>query len=180
MDYATANDELPGIFGGLLELPCAWRKQPGANVINTSASATLDVIASPSFVDELIVTREGEDAKETSYGIRELTLQVSVWSPSQLLGESARFFLERLRTRLQWTSTYDALKRIGFEINDILQIVTIDPRQAGRLMSGCAMDVQLGFGIAESDTPAPPIKSVHVVGQIDDRAGAIDLTTEET
>jgi hypothetical protein len=170
MDLAALDDEVTGLakfFATLLEIPCDWRKQPRA--MHCAPSALLDLVTSgPIGVDELVsADAPGPATTETVYGLREMTVQVTVWSLSQKLGASARFFLERLRTRLRWTSSVTALAMLGLALVGVEPIVLADAPQDGRTASQASMDLHFTFGVAESDAPTPFIESVDLARSID-------------
>jgi hypothetical protein len=110
---------------------------------------------------------------ESAVGQRELTLQVSVWSPLQSLGRSARRHLERLRTRLRWQSSIGALAALGLAIVTIESIVLLDPSEDGRVVSGAAMDLRLAYSWTETDDAVPFIETVQVRSEyLRDETGA--------
>lgn len=168
MDWATLQTELPSLLGDLLELPCDWRKQP--RKMHTDARAQLDLVSHTGLgVDETSWTELDEDdddepdhVRATVHGLRELAVQVSVWSPSQSLDKSARRYLERLRTRLYLPSSLERIKALELALVGVEDLVLLDPSEDGREVSEAAMDVRLAGGSSELDAPIPFIETARV------------------
>ena len=174
MELATLQDALPTFLATLLGIPCDWRKQERS--MRVVSHALLDIISSPVIgTDELVSSDVLDSAmppnvvgtKETVYGLRELTLQVTVWSLAQTLQDSARFYLERLRTRIRWSSSVAALKAMGIGLLTIAPITLGDPAQGGRFVSVAFVDARFSYGVAESDTTAPFVESYDLTGTFD-------------
>lgn len=149
-DWATWNAELPRLFKSLLGIPCDWADQP--RPMHTGARGQLAVIATPA--DGTEDRRQSTDAGlliEEIVGHRRMVLQVSVWSPSQPLAQSARAFLERLRTRLAFDSSQEALRRLRLSYQTTENPVALDRVEDGRQVSFWAMDVVLGYVWSEQD-----------------------------
>lgn len=167
-DWTTLETRLPALFGELLGIPCHWRAQP--QKMQQGASAVIDLLAPTSIgVDDLRWTDVADPTtgaitgvQATIVGQRELTLQVSVWSPSQKLGSSARMYLERLRTRLRWPSTLATLKELGLAHVRTEGVVDIEPEQDNRVRSGAALDVRLAYAASEADVAIPYIETARV------------------
>lgn len=167
MDLATLDTGLPTFLTALLGIPCDWRKQP--RQVHVSASAQLDILTSNGVGWDELTSHDvsGPATTETVYGLREMTIQVTVWSLSQKLAESARFYLERLRTRLRWSSSLAALDALGIALIGVMPMVLIDAPQDGRTPSQGSLDLRFAFGVAESDAPAPFIEKVDVNRTVD-------------
>lgn len=194
-DLATIETGLSELFARLMEVPCDWRKKPrGMHVracaqlddltsngvgVDDSVWRDVDVAGEPTTVDADVAA-----VRETVQGIRERTLQVTVWSPRQTLAESARFYLERLRTRLRWSSSLDALRAIGVGLVGVEAIQLLDHAQDGRDVSEAAMDLRITHAVAEADEPVPFIERGHVTGSVESAGGEeiaaleIDLNPE--
>lgn len=169
MDYARLETELPLLFAELLGIPCDWRKRPRKQ--HTDACAQLDVISNASIGgDERAWVDVDSDAdtvvdsiQATVYGVRELVVQVSVWSPVQSLATSARAYLERLRTRLSLPSSLDAIKALELALVGVEDLVLTDPDQDGRTRSEASIDVRFAYGHDETEAAAIPfLETVRV------------------
>lgn len=163
MDFATLQTDFPALLGDLLGVTCQWRTQPLKAVQGASAVVDLLGIASVD-VDERVWTDTGAGTTvtETQHGGREVTVQVTAWSSSQLIQQSARSYLERLRTRLRFRSSLDRLRAMGLAIVAIEQVVGGDIVQDARARSQASLDVRLAFGVSETDTAIPFIGAARV------------------
>lgn len=163
---AETRTGLVTLLARLLEIPVQFRTTP--QVMHAGPSATIDILGEAGIgVDEIVYTEgptpeEPTEVTPTVYGLREATIQVSVWSPSQVLEESARAYIQRLRTRLQWPSADEELRTIGLAIVDIGESIPLDIEQGSRLRSAAALDLRVGFGVAEADAAIPFIEHVRV------------------
>lgn len=167
--WAQMQTDLPPLFTALLGIPCDWRTQPRG--MHTGARAQLDVIGGVGRgVDEPTWDDVPADdvadppvaVRATVHGIREMTLQVSVWALRQTLDQSAREYLERLRLRLRFPSTVVALDALGLAVVGIERVVQIDPEADGRKQSEASMDVRIAYGVRESDTAIPYIETARI------------------
>lgn len=177
----AANTGLAAIFAAAMGIPCQHRGEP--QVAHTSASATLDFLGESGLgTDEVsYVANPTEDPTEvvpTVYGLRQQTVQVSVWSPSQKLEESARFYADRLRTRLRFPSVLASLRALGVAIVRIEDAVSLDVAQSSRGRSSCALDIRISYGVVDQDTPIEFIDEAQITsfdeegnGQLLDAAG---------
>ena len=163
---AETRTGLIGLLVRLLEIPVQWRGEPQQVV--GGASATVDVLGELGLgVDEITYT-EGPtpeaptEVTPTVYGLREATFQVSVWSPSQRLDQSARMYTSRLRTRMRWPSTLEELRALGLGVVSIGESIPVDAEQSSRLRSGSAVELVLSFGVAEEDASVPFIERARV------------------
>lgn len=172
MDFAAVESGLPTLFTSLMGIPCQWATQPRRMVVGTSA--VIDILGDTvngrdervtSYVDDdgaIVGVADATGARETIYGQRELTLQVTIWGITQQLVKSARYYLGRLRTRIRFTSSIARLKAMGLFLSTRENIVQVDPAQEGRAMSQASLDLHFGYGVAESDEPAAFVKTVRV------------------
>lgn len=158
----------------LLEIPVQWRGEPQRQIIG--ASAIVDALGELGLgVDEITYT-EGPttdaptEVTPTVYGLREATFQVSVWSPSQQLEQSARFYTSRLRTRLRSPSAREDLRALGLGLVSIGESIPADAAQASRDRSGSALEIVLSFGTAEVDGAVPFIERARFYTADDDEA----------
>ncbi len=172
-DWSTLQTELPALIAALMEIPCDWRKQP--RKMQQGAHASLDALAPTALgVDDVRWADVGDPAtgvQATVVGQRELTLQVSVWSPQQTLGSSARVYLERLRTRLRWPSTKETLRDLGLALVRIETVVDVDPVEDGRVRSMSTMDVRIAYGASETDAEIPYIEDARITSTFSNAAG---------
>jgi hypothetical protein len=163
---AQTRAGLIALFARLLELPATavhWRAEPRPVVVGVSA--TIDEIGTetPIGVDE-VVYQEGPTAEAptettpTVYGLRETSIQVSVWSPSQQLEQSARSYTSRLMTRMAWPSATEELRQLGLGLVGVGASLAVDVEQSSRMRSGSAVEIRLSFGSAEADAAVPFIE----------------------
>ncbi|GAB5547807.1 MAG: hypothetical protein SangKO_075670 [Sandaracinaceae bacterium] len=155
-EWATWQTELPPLFGSLLGVPCDWADQ--ARALHQGARAQLTIIATPAMgVEDVSYDRDdvaGTQIEERS-GDRVMVLQVAVWNPRQVLDQSARAVLERLRGRLGFDSTLERLRTLGLSYQSVGDPVALDQVRDNRRTSMWTMDVRLGFRWTESDTDTP-------------------------
>lgn len=174
MDWAEIGGPtgLTALIGGLVSLPCDWAGQPRRQ--HTSARIELDVLGGRGIgIDDRgwanvsEVPSGGGSAEVTGVrarveGVRELTLQIQVWSPTQTLATTARRYLGEIRTRLRLPSTLAALKAFGLAIVTLEDVVPLDPPEDGRRVSRAAMDVRLAYTAFANDEPVPFIETARV------------------
>lgn len=159
---------LVALLERLLDLPGAvqWRGEP--QFVVAGASATIDDLSESGIGIDEISYAEGPTVDEptevtpTVHGLREATIQVSVWSPSQHLGESARVYTSRLRTRLHMPSADEELKALGLALVDVSDSIPLELEQSSRARPGSAVDIRVGFGVTEVDDAIPFIEHVRV------------------
>lgn len=183
MDYAAVESGLPTLFAALMGIPCQWATQPRRMIVGTGA--VIDIIGSDDngrdehveeYVDDAGDVVDLDDAtgvRETVFGQRALRLQVTIWGITQKLATSARFYLERLRTRIRFTSSIATLKAMGLSLATREAIVQVDPTQDGRVMSQSSLDLQFGYGVAESDAPGSFVKTARILSQFIRNAGGV-------
>lgn len=182
MEFADIQAQLPALLAVLLGCSCQWRTQPLGMVVGTTA--TVDWLAGSTVGQDEHVTTDVDAAgvptdvdadiaavTETVYGLREATVQVTVWSADQRLDKSARAALEQLRTRLSWTSSVASLKALGLALVDAGPITPGDSPSAGRLYSQASIDLRVAYGVAETDAPIPFIETARATSAIEDAAG---------
>lgn len=174
-DWATLDAELPPLIGRLLELPCDWRKRP--RTMKVGASAQLDIIAEGAIGvdDRKWVDQSSGDVSARVTGQRVMTLQVTVWAAVQPLARSARRYLERLRLRLRFPSTLDALAALELALVDTEALVQLDPAEDGRTVSQASLDVRLAYALDDDDEPIPTIERAEVAGRIPPHEPALSI-----
>lgn len=170
MDWTQLDTALPALVSTLIELPCDFVGK--ARPMHQQARAQLGIIATSAIgVDEQSLDLSGEDTleaptaqriAETVHGLREMTVQVDVWSNEQSIDKSSRRYLERLRTRLRWTSSIEALKALGLALVEIEDIAQPDVEENGRRYSFATMDVRLAYGESETDAAVPFIEQFRL------------------
>lgn len=179
MDWATLQAGLPTLFGDLLGVRCQWRTQPVQMV--QGASATIDVLGQVALgVDERTwadVEEDGEvvGVQATQHGLREMTLQITCWAPSQTLGNSARAALELLRLRLRMPSSLARLRALGLALVTIEPVVLGDVVQDMRARSQASMDVRVTYAVSEADEVIPYIERARVKSEHLENAGGAPL-----
>lgn len=155
MTWSTWQQQLPVLFGVLLgsaaaPMACAWADQP--RQMHVGARAQLTILATPSqgVEDRRRHVVEGALVEE-AIGQRAMVLQLDVWSPRQPLDQSARRYLETLRTRLAFDSTQAALKALRLSLQRVGDPVDLDAIEDGRKVSRWAIDITLGYAWSERD-----------------------------
>lgn len=179
--WAQMQADLPLLLAELLGIPCDWRTQ--SRGMHTSARAQLDVITAVGIgVDEPVwadVRHESDEqpvaVRATVHGIREMTLQVSVWTQQQALSQSARAYLEALRLRLAWPSVVARLSAMGLALVRVERVVQLDPDSDGRIHSEASIDVRFGYGMSEADVSVPYIETARITSA----SLGVDITVPE-
>lgn len=180
LDFAEIQTELPALFEALMGISCNWRDQAVPFV--DGPQAFLDVLAPAAVgVDDLRWSEVGVDAEDptlpdtiqaTMVGNREMTIQVTVWNDRQPLDVSARYYLERLRTRLRFPSTLEAMRALGLAQVRTEAMIDLDPTEDGRVMSQTSMDLRLAYVVAETDDAQPYLLTPRVKSEsLRDAAG---------
>lgn len=165
MNFVEVRTNLATILGLVMGIPTSWRGEPQRVVMGPSA--TIDMISEIGIgTDEVTYTElpvvAPTELLPTVHGQREMVIQVSIWSESQLLDLSARELASRLRTRLRFPSVIEALRGIGLGLVTIGESTHLDVEQSGRRRSGSAIELTLSYGVAETDEPLPFIEVVRV------------------
>lgn len=93
---------------------------------------------------------------ETVIGRRELTIRIKVDGIFQDANRDARFYLERMRTRLSWESTRVALLAAGLGFQEVLLATTADEKRDNRLASIALVDVRCNVVSSEQDPTLHP------------------------
>lgn len=175
MDWATLQTGLTVFVRSLLgDIATQWGDQPTKFV--QGPSATIDLLAPEAVgVDDRIWEDVGSPdptaVKETAIGHREIVVQVTVTSISQKLQDSARMYLERLRTRLRWTSSIGSLAALGLGLLEIGPVIEIDPIENGRVISRSALEVRCSYVHSETDAEIPFIETARISSELEDAAG---------
>lgn len=93
---------------------------------------------------------------DTTLGLRGFTLRVKVETYDQRPDGTARAFLERLRTRLRWKSSYYALAELGLGLEGALSLVDLSRASALNpgVISIAALDLRFNRASTETD-PTP-------------------------
>ena len=182
---ATIQAQLPALLSDLLgDLPVSWRRS--ARSMADRARAQIDPIAmGMSGIDERIwiaCDAEGEDAslelathvRQRVRGMRAMTIQVSVWTPATAIGNSARVYLERLRSRLYLESTYTALRALGLGLVNVFPIVHSDFREDDRSVSQASIDLAFSYGHTELGAPILYFDRARVITEIASADGAVN------
>ncbi len=177
--FTGLDTALPTFFGTLLGCACDWSEQPRPmRTGHGGARAQLSMFGASSVgVDELVQTNVDVDTAlaiaETRVGLRQVTIQVTVWTPSQQLAKSAPMFLERLRTRLRWSSSVATLAGLRLALMTVGQVVSLDPTENGRSSSSAALDFRFAYGIGETDAPAPFIETSRTTTALTNAGGEL-------
>lgn len=155
MTWSTWQQQLPLLFGVLLgsvedPMPCDWADQPRR--VHVGPRAQLTIISTPSSgVEDRRRHVVSGALVEEAIGQRAMVLQLDVWSPRQPLEQSARRYIETLRTRLAFDSTQTALKTLRLSLQRVGDPVDLDAIEDGRTISRWAIDVTLGYAWSERD-----------------------------
>jgi acyl dehydratase len=93
---------------------------------------------------------------DTALGLRGITLRVKVEAYDQRPDGTARAFLERLRTRVRWKSSYYALAALGLGLEESLSLIDLSRATAmdSRVTSVAALDLRFNRPSTETD-PTP-------------------------
>lgn len=156
IELDAIQEGLEGLFARLLDLPVAavsFLRQPRQH--HRGPRAQLDPIAWPHLgVDELrrTLTAGGAELTEEAIGQRTLVLQVRVWTEAQSLATAPMSYIERLRTRLRWTTSQQALERCCLSFDRAEQPVTFPETRDGRILSTASIDLRLSYAWVEADT----------------------------
>jgi hypothetical protein len=179
MDFSTLQTALPTLLSTLIGLPCQHATEPRKFI--TGPCAVVEFISQEGIgVDDRkwenldtngAVTTDpaaADTVRATQYGMREGVLQITAWSNDQRIDKSARFYLERLRTRLRMPSSLDALRAMGLAIVTIEKTVPLDLTEDGRVMSQASLDVRVGYGVTEADAAVPFIERYRLSADVRD------------
>ncbi len=159
-------------------LPVCWKERERPFV--EDGIVLLKVIADLSIgVDEYrivydpaqVASDPPEEMIPTSCGSALVTLQVQVETFDQDASGRARTALRRIRQRLRWPSSLQALRKIETSLVDILTIPVIDRVQDGRVYSLATMDVRLNTIQVENDKPFGRIDTIVVQPDLLDESG---------
>lgn len=166
MDWAPVQTGIPELLEELLGIPCQWGKQ-SRKLQTTPAHALCDLSKPRAIgVDERrteTVTIEGEPLiAEMVSGVRHIDLQVSVWSKSQEIDKTADVYLDKLQTRLRWSSSIGILSALGFALVTISDVIEVDPTEESRIVSVSVIEVELAYMHSETDTPATWIETARL------------------
>lgn len=102
-------------------------------------------------------------ALETVTGRREVTIRVKVESIYQDGNRDARFYLERMRTRIAWSSILEAFDAAGLGFQDVALATLIGETRDNRKPSIAVFDVRVNVLATEQDpTLWPTIERVDV------------------
>lgn len=102
-------------------------------------------------------------ALETVVGRREVTIRVKVETIYQDANRDARFYLERMRTRIAWSSIQDRLTAAGLGFQDVALATLIGETRDNRKPSIAVFDVRANVLATEQDPYLwPTIERVDV------------------
>lgn len=99
---------------------------------------------------------------ETITGRREITLRVKVDSIYQDANRDAHYYLERMRTRVQWSSIQAALRAAGLGFQDVAAATEVNETRDQHRASIAIFDLRCNVVATEADTenPIPTIERV--------------------
>lgn len=104
---------------------------------------------------------------DTVIGRRELTIRIKVEGIYQDANRDARFFVERMRTRLSWESTRVALLAAGLGFQEVLLATIADEKRDNRTASIALVDVRCNVVASEQDpTLHPTIERVDTPNRV--------------
>ncbi len=171
-DWSTWQTSLTGIFATLLGLTApavSFGTQPRGMVEGATAQITPIAIQHHG-VDDIRRTLVDGQLVEQVIGHRTLVLQARVWSPRQSLQNSSRALIERLRTRLSFTSTTEALLALDLGFQRAEQPADLTQTRGGREETSTSIDLFLSYAWVETDdTPGNAldyINEVHFNGHV--------------
>lgn len=176
MDWATLQTDLPPFLATLLGIGVEWGDQP-RTMSSDQARAFIDLLEPEALGvdDRTRTTVAGPAVVETVTGQRLLTVQVTVHSLSQKIEESARFYLERLRARLHWTTSINALAAMGLALATIGTTIEVDPTEDMRVRSVSIIEIRCAYVHSESDAAAPFIETARVYSEYARNAAGAQL-----
>jgi hypothetical protein len=164
IDLQTVRNTLETWFRGALgtdidgdPIPVMWRDEPRRQAPG-NVRGILHITPSRSFgVDYVEYDQDpglaaGEDYVPTVKGQRGITLSLQVESLSARAGQTARFYLERARTKLRAPSTQSTFKGIGLAFQTAERVIDVDAEVDGRVLSKATLDVQCGATAEYTDT----------------------------
>lgn len=165
------------IGGGL---PVCWKDDPRPDLAD--GVILLKVLADLSQgVDEYRVAHDSslnsssppKECQPTSCGSALVTLQVQVETFSQDANDQARTFQRKIRQRLRWPSSREALATIETSLVDILTIPVVDKLEDNRHYSLATMDVRLNTIQVENDKAFGRIDTIEITPTITDDGGNV-------
>jgi hypothetical protein len=169
MDWQAAQEGLPEWAEKYLTIPTNWADQPEDNALVVGPSASIDLLHPDTlgvddsrWEDVFDPLDQQTGVQQTVVGNREIILQVNVRSLSQKIQESARFYLERLRTRMRWQGAIAELEALGFAFVRIESFTEIDPIEGMRQISESALEIRLAYLETETDDAIPFVETARV------------------
>ena len=151
-------------WGGLL-LPRAVAGFVAADAF-VKAEVQAFALQSVGVLDALTWAEQGTDGPlhQTAQGMRVVTLRTKVTVLDQRAGLVARVYLERLRDRMVWDSTRDALKALGLGFAQARDTVDLSKKVDQHVMSIGAIDLR--FNLAVTDTDPTEYSRIASLGDI--------------
>lgn len=105
-------------------------------------------------------------ALETVIARREVTIRVKVDSVYQDANRDARFYLERMRTRIEWSSIRETLRAAGLGHQETLLATEVNETRDQHRAAVAIFDIRCNAVARDTDTdnPIPTIERVDVTG----------------
>lgn len=181
MDLVTIRAALKTWAAAQMAIPAIWRDEPEDYI--EIPRAKLHIISSNGVgEDELRYAYDegadpGEDFQPTVAGARVFTLSVLVESDDQVT-ETARKYLEKLRTSLQKPSVKEAFKTAGFAYNQAEAVIDPPrPMYDEYIESVSSLDILFNTVSNETDTDEVGsfVEKATVTGHLYD-PGGVDIT----
>lgn len=170
IDWATLQAGVVALWKSLTGLAdVRWQDAQGAFVSaeNAFAKAEIQVVSNVGVgaLDALTWAEAspGGPMQQTTEGLRLLVLRTKVTVYDQRSALVARNYLERLRDRLPWDTSRDALEALSLGLVDVRKTQDLSKRDDQRITSIAAADVRLHLGISDTDpTEYSRVESVEV------------------
>lgn len=169
IDFQQLGDEKTGLTqwsDRLLCIPSFWAKD--SNCVVDGPHGELDIIANAQLgMDHAQHEFDaggaaGEEMQVSQVGNRLLTLNVQVQTWDQSLACSARFYLERFRTRVRWPSSLAELRVFGLAVVRVGNLLLLDPPKDDHAYSRASLDVFFSGHVLEEDAPTTYIQSADI------------------
>lgn len=181
MNQTIVRPALLALVKQLSGLDCVWRDQPqhyvppkgyGEAVARVKCMLSLGP-SSGKGRDELRTAYDadqpnGQEMQDTSVGVRLFTLKIVVESFDQNDGLTAEQHLERIRDRMRWRSSTDALDDVNVAFVTTGEIQDLTTTRDNRKVSIAALDIRLS-GMSVDTDPARYgyIETVDINGPVE-------------
>jgi hypothetical protein len=157
---ANTQDGLLALAAALTGLDVVWEDQPRPATSDVSRGIVLLSFTATASVgrDEVRTTFDtgSQDFGDTAVGQRMLPWRIKVDSLEQGNADTAWNILEKMRLRLRWQSSIDALNALNVSIATTGQVQDLQVPVDDRVISRAALDVMLNASFSEADPTRYP------------------------